>query len=105
MEGEDGSDEGGDPGGGASEFTQEPPGLEGGHGLFDEGTDLRVGPVDRLLIGGQGVPAPSVRSADGAVGAAVAIVRRAGDVGSGEGVDDAVFAGRADVVDGPRQGW
>ena len=41
MEGEDGLDEAG---------------LEGGHGLLDEGADLRVGPVHRLLTRGKGSP-------------------------------------------------
>lgn len=37
MQGEDGLDEAGDPGGRAPEPAKEPPGLEGGHGLLDEG--------------------------------------------------------------------
>lgn len=45
MEGEDGLDEAGDPGGRAPQFAQEPPGLEGGDGLLDEGPDLRAGHV------------------------------------------------------------
>lgn len=52
MQGEDGLDKGSDAGGGAPQLAQEPPGLEGGHGLFDECADLRVGPVDRFLPGG-----------------------------------------------------
>lgn len=36
MQGEDGLDKSGDAGGEAPKLAQEPPGLEGGHGLFDE---------------------------------------------------------------------
>ncbi len=64
-----------------------------------------MGPVHRLLTGGEGVPAPPVGGSDRAAGAAVALVRPACDVSSGEGVDEAVFSGRADVVDGPGQRW
>lgn len=39
----------GDPGGGAAQLAKEPPRLEGGDGLLDECTDLRVGSVDHLL--------------------------------------------------------
>lgn len=53
MPGEDGLDEAGDPGGRAAELAEEPPGLEGGHGLLDECADLRMGPVHRLLTGGK----------------------------------------------------
>lgn len=42
VQGEDGLDEAGDTAGRASQFAHEPPGFEGGHGLFDECTDLRV---------------------------------------------------------------
>src|SRR4051812_24302966 len=105
MQGEDGLDEGGDSGGGAPELAQESPGLEGGHGLFDECADLRVGAVYRLLPRGERVPSSPVRDADCAAGAAVALVGPARDVSLGEGVDDAVFAGCADVVDGSGQGW
>ena len=54
---------------------------------------------------GEGLPPAPVRDADRAAGALVGLVRPAGDAGLGEGVDDAVLAGRADVVDGPGQGW
>lgn len=104
MQREDGLDEAGDPGGRAPELAKEAPGLEGRHGLLDEGTDLRVGSVHRLLAGGQGVPSSPLRDADGALGAAVALVGPAGDVGVGEGVDDAVFARRPHVVDSAGQG-
>lgn len=40
MEGEDGLDEAGDWGCRAAELAEDPPGLEGGDGLFDEGSDL-----------------------------------------------------------------
>ena len=36
MQGEDGLDEAGDAVGRAPEPAEEPPGFEGGHGLFDE---------------------------------------------------------------------
>jgi len=58
MQSEDGLDEAGDAGGRAPELAKEPPGLEGCHGLLDEGADLRVGPVHRLLTGGQGPHRP-----------------------------------------------
>lgn len=51
MQEEDGLDEAGDPGGRAAELAQEPPAFEGGDGLLDQGPDLGVGPVDRLLEG------------------------------------------------------
>lgn len=60
MRGEDGLDEVGDSSGRAAELAEEPPGLEGGHGLLDEGADLGVGPVDRLLTGGKGPTAPEL---------------------------------------------
>ena len=105
MQGEDGLDEGGDPGGGAPDLAQEPPVLEGRYGLLDECADLRVGAVHRLLPWGEGVPSSSVRDADRAVGATVALIGPAGDLCLGEGIDDAVFAGCSDVVYGSGQGW
>lgn len=104
MQGEDGLDEGGDPGGGAPDFAQEPPVLEGRHGLLDECADLRVRAVHRLLPRGKRLLSSPVRDADCAAGAAVPLADPAGDAGLGEGVDDAVFAGRSDVVDGAGQG-
>lgn len=104
MQAEDGLDEPRDPGGRAAELAKEAPGLEGRRGLFDEGTDLRVGPVHRLLAGGQCVPSSPGRDADGASGAAIVLVGPAGDVGVGEGVDDAVFARRPHAVDSAGQG-
>lgn len=73
MQGEDGLDEAGDPGGRAPERAKEPPGLEGGHGLLDEGADLGMGPIDRLLTGGKGLPPP--RGTDRAAGTPVAFGR------------------------------
>lgn len=70
----------------------------------DECAGLGVGPVHGLLTGGKRMPAPPVRDADGAAGASVALVGPARDLGLGEGVDDAVFASRADVVDSSGQG-
>ena len=78
MKGEDGSDEAGDPGGRAPQFAEEPPGLEGGDGLLDEGPDLCVGPVHRLLACGEDLPPSPARDADRAAGAPVALVRPAG---------------------------
>lgn len=104
MKGEDGLDEAGDPGGRASQFAEESPGLEGGDGLLDEGPDLRVGPVHRLLACGEGLPPSPARDADRAAGTSVSLVGPARDTGLGEGADDAVFTGRADVVDGAGQG-
>lgn len=49
MKGEYGLDEAGDPGSRAPQFAEEAPGLEGGDGLLDEGSDLGAGPVHRLL--------------------------------------------------------
>lgn len=104
MQGEDGLDEAGDPGGRAPEFAQEPPGLEGGDGLLDKGPDLRVGPVGCLLARGEGLPPAPVGDPDRSAGTAVSLVRPAARASAGQGVDDAVLAGRADVVDGPGQG-
>lgn len=42
MEGEDGFDEAGDPGCGATELAEEPPGFEGRDGLLDACADLRA---------------------------------------------------------------
>lgn len=88
-------DEAGDAGGRAPQFAEESPGPESGDDLFDEGPDLRVGPVDRLLACGEVLPSFPVR---GAAGASVSLVGSARDVC----LDDAVFA---DVVDGAGQGW
>src|SRR5690348_15189601 len=98
MEGEDGLDEAGDSGRRAAEPAEEPPGLEGGVGLFDLGPDPCVGSVDGLLTDGEAVPPAAVREADRAACALVALVRPAVDAGLGESVDDAVLAGRPDVM-------
>jgi hypothetical protein len=60
MQGEDRLNEARDASGRAAELAEQPPGLEGGDGLLDECSDLRVGPVDRLLSCGEGLP-PSAR--------------------------------------------
>lgn len=52
MQGEDGLDEARDAGGRAAEFAEVSPALEGGHGLFDQGTDLGVGSVHGPLTCG-----------------------------------------------------
>jgi hypothetical protein len=93
MEGEDGLDEAGDSGRRAAEPAEDPPGLEGGDGLFDQGPDLCVGSVDGLLTGGEAVPPAAAGETDRAARALVALVRPAGDAGFGESVDDAVLAG------------
>jgi hypothetical protein len=85
MEGKDGLDEAGDPGRRAAEFAEEPPGLEGCDGLFDQCADLRVGSIDGLLAVGQVVPSAAVRATDCAACTLVALVRPAGDAGLGEG--------------------
>jgi hypothetical protein len=51
LKGEDGFDQVGYAGRAASQLSQEPPGLQGGDGLFAEGSDLRVGAVVGLLAG------------------------------------------------------
>src|SRR3990170_2555085 len=43
VEGENGPDQAGDAGGAAPQCAQWAPGLEGGHGLFDERADLGTG--------------------------------------------------------------
>jgi hypothetical protein len=87
------------------ELAQEPPGLEGGHGLFDQCADLRAGPVDGLLTDGKAVSSAAVGEADGADCALIALVRPAVDAGLGESVDDAVLACGPDVMDGPGRRW
>lgn len=79
MEGEDGLDEARDPGRRAAEFAEEPPGFEGGDGLFNQCPDFRVGPVDGLLTRGKAVPAAAVRETDCAACALVALVGPAGE--------------------------
>lgn len=104
MQGEDGLDESGDSGCGASQFPEESPGLEGGHGLLDKCSDLRMGPIRSLLSGGRCLPPSQVRDADRAAGASVSLVCSAHDVGLGQGFDDAVLTGCADVVYSSGQG-
>jgi len=105
MECEGGLGEARDAGGGAAELAQEPPGLEGGDGLFDRCPRLRVAPVDGLLTGGRAVPSAAVREADHAARALVALVRPVVDAGLGESVDDAVLACGPDVMDATGKGW
>ncbi len=63
-----------------------------------------VGPVDGPLTGARGLPTSPAGGAHRAAGTLVRLVRRALDAGLGERVDDAVFAGRTDVMDGTGQG-
>jgi hypothetical protein len=58
MQAEDGLDEARDAGGRATDLAEESPGLEGGDGMLDVGSDLRVGPVDGLLTTGKRLPPP-----------------------------------------------
>ncbi|GGS74224.1 hypothetical protein GCM10010285_61250 [Streptomyces pseudogriseolus] len=44
MQAEDGLNEAGNAGGRAPQSAEEPPGLEGGDSLLDQGPDLRMGP-------------------------------------------------------------
>lgn len=55
-----------------------------------------MGPVHRLLTGGMGLPPPPARRADRAAGTPIALVGAGRDVGLGKGVDNSVFASRAD---------
>ena len=87
LEDQDGLDEARDPSRRAAEFAEEAPGLEGGDGLLDQCTDLRVGPVDGLLAGGEAVPSAAVRETNCAACALVALVRPAGEACLGESVD------------------
>lgn len=100
MQGEDGLEESGHAGGRAPELAEESPGFEGGHGLLDECADFGVGPVYGFLTGGKDFPATPVGGTDRAAGAPIRLVRPALDAGLGEGIDDAVFASRTDIVDG-----
>ncbi len=62
--------------------------------------DARVGDVDGLVTCGQSLPPAAEGHPDGVAGALVALVRPAGQVDVGKGIEDAVAAGRLDVVDG-----
>ncbi|GED90112.1 hypothetical protein TNCT6_71970 [Streptomyces sp. 6-11-2] len=73
-------------------------------GLLDEGPDLRVRPAHRLLACGEGLPPSPVRDADRAASTPITLVGPAPEAGLGEGTDGAMCTGRADVVDGARQG-
>ncbi len=103
MEAGDGLNEARDAGGRAPQAGEEPPGLEGGDGLLDQGADLRVGPVDRLLPCGKGLPAAPARDTDRTPGTSTLLVRPALDVSVRESADDAVLTGGPDVVDGTGQ--
>lgn len=63
-----------------------------------------VGPVDGPPTGGKGLPTTPAGAANRAAVTSVRLVRRALDAGLVERVDDAVFAGRTDVMDGTGQG-
>jgi len=89
----------------SSGVTEEAPGLECGDGLLYQCTDLRRGPVDGLLTGGETVPSAAVRETDRAACTLVALVCPASDAGLGECLNDAVLTRGPDVVDGTGQGW
>ena len=90
MQAEDSLDEARDPSGRATELAEESPGLEGGDGLLDAGTNPRVGPVDCLLTCGERLPPASVGNTDRASGTLIALVRPAVGACLGERVDDAL---------------
>src|SRR4051812_8594726 len=93
MQGEYGLDEVGDAGGRAAQFAEETPGFEGGDGLLDEGSDLRVRPVDDLLACAEVLPAAPAGDTERASRAPISLVRPALDASVSENVDDAVLAG------------
>gem|GEM_PF-673078 len=101
---EDCLDEAGDACGAAAELPQEAPILQGGHGLLAQRSDPCVSSVDGLLSCGQTVPPAAEGHSDGSAGALVALVGPAGHARVVERVDQAVCAGRLDVVDGAWQG-
>ena len=103
MQAEDGLGEARDAGGRAPQSAEEPPGLEGGHGLFDQGSDLCVSPVDGFLAPGKGLPATPARDTDRASGTPVPLVGPALDADVRKSADDAVLTGGPDVVDGTGQ--
>ena len=70
--------------------------FECGHG----GSGLGLRAVHGLLARGKRLPPATVGSPDSATGALVALIGPAADAGLLECIDDAVFAGRAEVVDG-----
>ena len=71
----------------------------GGYGLLTNGADPHVGDADSPLTGGQRVPPSVVGNADRAPRTLVALVGLAADARAGQGADDAMRAGRLDVVD------
>jgi len=84
MQAEDGLDETGDAGGRAPDLAEDPPGFEGRDGPFDEGADLRVGPVGCLLTGGKCLPSAAVGNPDRAACALVALGVTVAQMGQGE---------------------
>jgi hypothetical protein len=58
--------------------VRQPPALEGGYGLFDQGPG--AGPVDLLLTGRERVPPAAVGHLDRAAGTLVALLGPAGQV-------------------------
>ncbi len=99
---EDGLHNVGDLVGATAEFPQQPPALEGGHGLLADTADLGVGTVVS--------PLPALESttpeghADGAAGTLVRLVRPALQPCGGERVDDPVLACGGQIVGGAGQG-
>jgi hypothetical protein len=71
----------------------------GDSGLLTDGSDARVGDVDGLLAGRPLVPSAAGRGRGRYAGALAALVGEATDVGTRQGLDDAVCASGFDVVD------
>jgi hypothetical protein len=103
VQSRDGLDEARDAGGRAPQRAEEPPGLEGGDGLLDQGSDFCLRPVDGLLACGEVLPTSPVRNPDRAPGTPISFVGPAGDAGVRESGGDAVFTGGPDIVDGSGQ--
>lgn len=101
MQGEDRFDEVGDPVGAAPDLPEHAPGLQGGHGLLSDASDLGVGgvvaPLPPLEL------SAADRDPDVPPRALVGAVCVAGGAGGGEGIDDAVDAGGGQVVCRPGQ--
>lgn len=89
--------------GGAPQFAQETPALRGGHGLFADGADARVGDIDGLLTDGEVAVFATEGHPYGAASALVALVAVANQAELGLGIDDAVGASRLHVVHSARR--
>lgn len=74
MKREDCLHEAGDAGGAAPQFAQETPALRGGHCLFADGADARVGDIDGLLTDGEVAVFATKGHPYGAASALIALV-------------------------------